>query len=600
MEQVSLFPFLEDLRRYNFRFLLRDGMAAVTTAVMALPQSMAYAVVADLPLQTGIYASIFGTFFGAVFGSSRHLVMGPTSAVAMLLLAGTSEIVYTHYHVANEAQKVFYATQVMIQLALLIGILQILAGVLKLGRLTQFASRSVILGYIAGVAIATAVSQLPYFLGMPKISGSLSVWDQVEAIVENLTSSHMPTLFLGLFGLIFLVGLQKKAKRVPFGAIMVMLSAFVVFLFSRFLPEGSLANIATLQSLGAFQMSWPSFYPMALDVRAIGMMLPLAFAITLLGILESVSIARVIAANSGQRPSKNQEIFALGMANMASGLFGGMPCSGSFSRSMMNYSFGAKTRVAALVSSIALLGLVYSVSTYAGWIPLTALAALIFVACAKMIDWGQLATCFRATRADALIVCATCVAAIFFTLDIAFYIGVVLSIVLYLRRAASPDLIEYTIDEKDRLHEVDPNILRVRRHEICILRVAGELFFGAVDLFQEGLIKIAEDATVKMIIVDMRYALNLDATACIALRRLHDFLEMSGRGLICCDISPDALRVLNDAGLVNRLGPRNLFMLDARHPFGSLGRAIAWARERLLLGMNKKEQGPVLPTLEAL
>jgi SulP family sulfate permease len=310
-------------------------------------------------------------------------------------------------------------------------------------------------------------------------------------------------------------------------------------------------------------------------------LLPVAFAIALLSVMEASSTAKSIAASSGQHLSTNQEIFGLGLGNFVSAFIGAMPVSGSPSRTALNYENGAKTRLAAVFNSLFVYLLIVAFGFLIRHIPITAFAALLIVAAGSIVNFKQLFLCLKATRSDAFVLILTLLACLFFSLDIAFYMGVAMSISLYLKKAAIPQLVEFTVDESGILHSIDHN----QQHEprkIRFIKVEGELFFGAADLFQNTLKSITEDdTTTRVIILQLKNARDIDATACLALQQLHDYLKNSGRHLIGCGITHQIWDVLSDSGMIDLIGKNNLFIFDERHPHLSVQKAFLRAYDLL-------------------
>ena len=258
-----------------------------------------------------------------------------------------------------------------------------------------------------------------------------------------------------------------------------------------------------------------------------------------------------------------------------------MPVSGSPSRTALNYENGAKTRLSALFNSLFVCLILLAFGFLIRHIPVTAFSALLIVAAGSIVNFKQLFLCLKATRSDATVLVLTLLSCIFFSLDIAFYIGVALSITLYLKKAAIPQLVEFTVDESGVLHSIDHAHLHEPR-KIRFIKVEGELFFGAADLFQSTLKSITEDdTTTRVIILQLKNARDIDATACLALQQLYEYLKNSGRHLIGCGITHQIWDVLSDSGMVEQIGKNNLFIFDERHPHLSVQKAFLRAYDLL-------------------
>jgi SulP family sulfate permease len=341
---------------------------------------------------------------------------------------------------------------------------------------------------------------------------------------------------------------------------------------------------------------WPYF-----DTGIMNDLLPVAFAIALLSVMEATSTTKAIAANSGQPLCTNQEVFGLGLGNFISAFITAMPVSGSPSRTVLNYENGAKTRMSAVFNSLFVALILFSFGFLIQHIPVTAFAALLIITAGGIVNFKQLFLCLKATRSDAFVLSMTLLACLFFSLDIAFYIGVAMSISLYLKKAAIPQLVEFSVDEAGVLHSIDSSELHEPR-KIRFIKVEGELFFGAADLFQSTLKAITEDdTTTRVIILQLKNARDIDATVCLALQQLYEYLKGSGRHLIGCGITHQIWDVLSDSGMVELIGKSNLYIFDERHPHLSVQKAFLRAYDLLKQEAPKPEAlpQPVPVVLEA-
>lgn len=566
----------------------QDALAAISVALLTVPQSMAYALLAGLPLTSGLFAAIYSSILASLFGSSRHLVVGPSNAIAILVQSGTAEILFTYYRGLDGPQLNIVALQILTQLTLIVGMIQILAAGCKLGRLTQFVSHSVIVGYIAGTAIAVVVNQLFTFLGIDNVAEEHSIYEKSVYLITHLKAIHWPTAIVGAGSLIVLVVLKRIDKRIPAPVIALCLASVFIYTLNhytfgfRFLEESQekyWQNVLLVGDTGQLNDLIPSFAFPYFDLGILNHLLPVAFAVSLLNIMETTSVAKTIAASSGQRLFVNQEIFGIGLGNLLSSFISAMPVSGSPSRSTLSYSLGAQTRVASILNAVFVAFMLFSFSFLIIHVPLAALSALLLVTAANIVHTRQFFLCLKATNSDAFVLWTTLLSCVFLSLDVAFYIGVVLSITLYLKKSAVPQLVEYDIDDSGELLNLD--FTRSHEHKtIRVIKVEGELFFGAADIFQTTLKTIAEDDTsTRVIILQLKNARDIDATACLALQQLFDYLKGSGRHLVACGMTQQIWDVLSDSGIVEQIGKENLFIFDERHPHLHMLKALHRARD---------------------
>lgn len=582
-DDISFDCLKKDLKNYTWDYFRDDISAGLSVALLTVPQAMAYSLVAGVPLACGLFAAIFSAIIAAAFGSSRHLIVGPSNTLAVLIQLAVMEIFYTFYRDVPIIEHETLIIHMLTQLTLLVGLLQLFIAFCKLGRLTQFVSHSVVVGYIIGAALAVIVNQLFIFTGISMPVDARSLFERFLSIFKNIEELHGPTLFLGCFSFLLLGILKRIDTRIPAALVMLVISAGIVYLLSlpsfQFYNVYPEAKVALVGDAGEIYSYFPRFEIPYFNASLMNHLLPVAFAIALLGVMESSSITKSIAASSGQRLSITQEIFGLGLGNLFSSFIGAMPITGSPSRSLLNYQNKAKTRFSAIFNSLfAFLGLFFF-SFFITKIPQASLAALLLFSATNIISKKQFLLCLKATNGDALVLWTTIFSCIFFSLDIAFYIGVIVSITLYLKKSALPQLVEFDVDEEGILHNLDP-LQKMNRKPIRLIKVEGELFFGAAEAFHSTLKSVAEDdTTTKVIILQLKNARDMDATACLALQQLHDFLKSSGRHLIGCGLTEPIWEVLSRADIVEQIGKENLFVFDERQPQYSVQKAFLRAKQ---------------------
>jgi SulP family sulfate permease len=304
-----------------------------------------------------------------------------------------------------------------------------------------------------------------------------------------------------------------------------------------------------------------------------------AVAIAFLGMLEATSITKSLATKSGQKIEPNQELIGMGAANIVSSLFGAVPGSSSFVRSAVNQQSGASSQLSSMFSSAVVLVVLLFATPIFNYIPIAALAAHLIRVGFKMINVHQIRICCRATRSDAVVFVVTLAAALFLKLDTAIYVGVGVALALFLQKTSTPTLAEYSINDQGELQELqDPNN---RPHpQISIIHVEGDLYFGAADLFQTEIRRIAEDQNIKVFILRMKNARHLDATTVLALESLHDYLTQSGRFLLISGSNQDVSKVLSDSGLMKKIGADNIYPVEI-NATASTRKALKRAQELL-------------------
>jgi sulfate permease, SulP family len=538
-------PIWRTLRTYNLPTFRADLKAGMTVAALTLPQAMAYAMIAGLPPQYGLYAAIVGGFFAALFGSSNHLVCEPTNATAIVLAGALLQF-----------QDRVDPLNAVLVVTFLVGFFHLIAGLSKFGNITSYISRSVIIGYTAGAIILIASNQVHNLLGF-KLQGAKSFYELWAETLYNLPDTNLINLAIGLFGIVFMRAMKQYRPLFPGVLLFLLISALLGAAYNVWNP-----GERALPVVGAILPRLPPFNAPEIDLETARWMMSSALAITLLGMLEATAISKTIAASSGQIININQELIGLGAGNLGASFFGGMPISGSLTRSTLNYQIGAKTRMATIFTSLIVALAILLAGPLTQYIPIVSLAAVVIVVAAQSISMRLIRFAVRATRADAIVFFGTFFSTLFMPLDIAIYFGVGLSLALFLHKVSAPHLVEYSFTDEGSLREIDSPKKRLHA-QISIIHVEGALFFGASDLFQTQIRHICSEESIRVIILRMKNARHLDATTVMAMDQLLEYLKESGRHLIISGITPDVGSVLKRSGLIDKIGAENIFPAEA-------------------------------------
>jgi SulP family sulfate permease len=344
-------------------------------------------------------------------------------------------------------------------------------------------------------------------------------------------------------------------------------------------------GVRLVRDLGEISAAMPIFIGFPLNeegLKLVPRVTGTAIAIALLGMLEAVAIAKSLAARSGQKIDPNQELIGMGLGNLASTAFGAMPGSASFLRSAANLQSGGRTQLATVFSSIGVLVAVLVISPLLNFIPIPALAAYLISIALRIVNLEQITIARRATRADAAVFWVTFIAALFLQLDTAIYVGVGISLVLFLQKASAPILVEHAFNDQGELTEIEAPSAR-NTPQVSIVHVEGDLFFGAADIFQDGVRRLAEDPNIRVFILRMKNARHLDATTAMALGQLIDYLQSEGRYLLISGVHGDVAGVLKRSGLVAKLGVENIFPAEEN---ATLATKKALQRAQALIGVK--------------
>ena len=446
---THLLPFLSWLPRQPRRSLRQDLLVGLSGAILALPQSIAYALIAGLPAEYGLYAAIVPVLVACLWGSSWHLICGPTAAISVVLYASVSPLA-----IPGSSD---YITLVLL-LTFLAGVFQLLLGLLRFGALVNFVSHSVVLGFTLGAAVVIALGQLPNLMGMDLPSQATAL-KAAEDLLRHAGEVDLPSLALGLATVLLGVALKLWRPRWP----SLLISLVTVSVVAWSLP-GMFGHVPRVT---AFAGQLPPLSPLPLfDLELILRLLPSAVAVGMLGLVTSLSIARSLSARSEQLIDADQEIRAQGLSNVVGSLFSGYLSAGSFTRSGLSFEAGARSPLAGVFSAgwVALFAV-----TGAGLIaqlPIPAMAGSILLICWGLVDHRAIRALFRVSRSEFLVMALTAAATLLLELQTAIYAGVLASLFFYLKRTSRP------------------RVQQSREGEADVLRVGGSIFFGAANYLQ--------------------------------------------------------------------------------------------------------------------
>lgn len=548
------FPFVDELRAYSLRKLRLDMIAGATLTLVSVPQAIGFALILNLPPQPVIAAVIIGGLVGSLFFSSRHHVFGPTSSIS--LIVATTIASYHGLTTLNPLEMAVY-------LAMLIGLVQLLAGLFNFGEVTKFISKSVVVGYSTAIGVLLIGSQLHNLVGYPVGAAQTFLTNLKQALLHVGSLQINPwALGIGIGTLVLFEVIRRLRPSWPEALVGLAVMALGARLYAAYDPATPFLMVKDEGSLTAMLPAFTGFHFGERKLELLPDLIGTAIAIAFLGMLEAASITKGLAGKSGQKIEPNQELIGMGMANIACALFGSVPGSSSFARSAVNYQSGAATQLSSMISSVVVLALLLCATPIFNYIPIAALAAHLLRVGYKMINWHQIRIACRSTRSDAVVFFVTLGAALVLKLDTAIYVGIGVALALFLQKTTTPTLAEYSINEKGDLAEItDPS---KREHpEISIIHVEGELYFGAAELFQEEVRRLAEDKNIRVFILRMKNARHLDASTVMALESLHDYLRETGRHLLISGSNQDVSRVLKNSGLLKRIGEANIFPAEA-------------------------------------
>ena len=550
-------PILEWSRQYNRTSLTNDMMAAVIVTIMLVPQSLAYALLAGLPPEAGIYASIVPIVLYAIFGSSRVLAVGPVAVVSLLTASAVGQVA--------ETGTAGYAIAAL-TLAALSGGFLVLLGLLRLGFLANFLSHPVIAGFITASGILIAMSQLKHILGVSAHGHTLP--EMVQSIVEHLHQSNLITLGIGVSAIVFLFWVRGNLKpllnRMNLGPLLTDLLTKAGPVFAVVATTLSVWGFDLAQDgvriVGDVPQSLPPFTMPGFDLDLLQQLMVPAILISIIGFVESVSVAQTLAAKKRQHIDPNQELIGLGAANLGAAFTGGFPVTGGFSRSVVNFDAGAETPAAGVFTAIGLAIAAVALTPLVYYLPNATLAATIIVAVMSLVDFSILKKTWTYSRSDFIAVAATIILTLGFGVEVGVAAGVGISIILHLYKTSVPHVAEVGLvpgtQHFRNIHrydvETDPALLT--------LRVDESLYFVNAR-FLEDLVKhrVVDGGGVKNVILMFSAVNEVDFSALESLEAINERLKSLNVGFHLSEVKGPVMDRLSRSRLIDEMNGK-IFM----------------------------------------
>ncbi|MFB6356102.1 MAG: SulP family inorganic anion transporter [bacterium] len=552
-------PLLDHLGGYELENFWGDLVAGITVALVSVPQCIAFAIIANLDPIYGLYAGIVGPIMGSLFASSRQGITGP-SAIISLIVGGTLVSVSS----ASPAAAV-------IVLTLLVGLIQLLFGVLQIGDLARYISYAVITGFITGGAIVIIGDQLGPVLGIETGQTPYFYARFVKLVTGVIYSGnvHGLSLAMGSGVVIFIVGTRLIDERIPGIFLSIVLAGFVSYFF-----EFSQYDI---ELIGHIPASMPTLRFPPLSMGVFSDLFGGALALALLASVQSISIAKSIATTTLEPLDENQELFSQGMANATTGLFGGFPVAMSFTRSFLSYQTGATTQLAGVMSGVIVGLIVLLFAPLAYFIPMSALAGAIIVLGYDILDFDQIKMSLQTTRRDQIAFLATVAFVVFLKLDTAIYAGVVLSLILQIRKATHVDIEEHVMDEEGNMRKIQSADERIHPN-VALIDVSGETFFASAERIKSHIRDmIDESSEIRVVILRLKNAANLDITGAIMLKQIAEELQERNRALLICGTTEHIEEILEESGVAEIIG-RDKILIAQKSLLESTQQAMHRAR----------------------
>lgn len=556
--QITLKP----IKRYFKGKFRADLSAGLTVGMVVIPQSMAYAAIAGVNPIYGLYTAIIPTIIGALFGSFPYLVTGPTNPTALVtasvLLGFVDRVNYLEYVLA---------------LSILAGLFKLLLGIFKLGSITRYISNSVLVGFLSAAGVLIIGGQFGNLLGVT-VSRTASFWDILRSLAGSLSQIHPLTLLISLGSIGLMLGIQAINRKLPAALITIAASTLVVYLGSW----GD-AGVRLVSSYGLPSSLGLTFHLPNITFNDIGSLLIPGAAVAVFGLMEAVSITKAMSQMTGDRLDPSREMVGQGLASFVGGLFYCMPSSGSPSRTVINVVNGARTRLSAVISGISVLIFLVLFSNLIGYIPLPALAAVVVVSSAGLINFGLIKVTWQSHIQSRVVMMITFLSTLILPLEYAIFLGVLSSILIFLSESSHVNLTYIIEEENGQFVELPLERLKERQPKIAIVNVEGDLFFAAVEGWQDQIEQIL-DSGLRVLILRFRRTHLLASTGIMALDQIIRLAKSKDVSVLFCGVRDEIKEPLESAGIVQTVGDTQIFNANDQL-FDSTQNAMARAKELL-------------------
>ena len=540
---LKLLPFLAWRHRVDRDTLRSDLLAGLVAAVMVLPQGVAFATLAGMPPEYGLYGAMLPAIVGALWGSSWHLVSGPTNATSLMVFATVTAFAapFTPTYVT-----------LVLTLNLMVGLIKLGLGLARLGSLVNFISTAVVIGFTAGAGLLIIGAQLRNFFGIAVPQEATFILG-LRDFVTHAGDTQPAVLAVGGFTLLAAIGGKRLWPRFPYMLTGIVAGALFAWLLGVF-------GVAHVPTIGALPSAIPPLSVPDFSLQTWQTLAPIALALTVIGLSEAISSARAVALKSGQRIDGNQEFIGQGFANIAGAFTSSYPTSGSFNRTGANYEAGARTPLACVFSAVLLLAILLLVRPLAAFLPVASMAAVLFIVAWGLIDLHAIRRVWRTSRTDALALAVTFIATLTIRLEVAILVGVLVSLLIYLNWATHPLVVRVAPDPASQRRFRAARSDAPACPQLDMLRIDGALFFGSVQHIRDEIdaARAERPATRHLLLIGTGINL-IDNAGAELVAYLARSLRESGVTLYLCKLRPSVRALLERGGVLDDIGRDNVF-----------------------------------------
>ena len=545
IQLAKIFPFILWFRLTTIETIKADFFAGLTGAIIVLPQSVAFATIAGMPPEYGLYTAMVVPIIAALFGSSFHLVSGPTTAISIVVFAAVSKY-------AAPGSEEFVA--LALTLTFLAGVYQLVFGLAKFGLLVNFVSHNVVIGFTAGAALLIASSQIPYILGIhiPRGEGFINTWIDLYSGVGEF---NIYLLIVGFGTLVSAIIIKLVRPKFPYLLIGMFVGGFLAFYLSGFTDS--------IETVGVMPAYFPPLSSPNFSLNSLKSLAPEAFAIALLGLIEASSIGRSIATKSNQRINPSQEFIGQGTSNIVGSFFSGYASSGSFTRTGVNFESGARTPLSAILAALFLMVIVLLVGPLISYLPYAAMAGIILIVAYNLIDFQSIKKTFTYSKSESVIFTATFLSTLLFELEFAIYLGVLLSLMLFIAKTSVPEVHTLAFgsppgEDIRKLQSIRKTPL-VQCPQLKIIRIDMSIYFGSINHIQRQISQIVDNQRIYHILIVASGVNFIDLAGIEGLLIEHRRLKALNGNLYLVDVKSSTYEFMEKVNFVNEIGRENFF-----------------------------------------
>ena len=518
------------IRNYSKKQFVNDLVAGLIVAIIALPLSIALAIASGVSPEKGIYTAIVAGFVIAFLGGSNVNISGPTAAFATIVAGIVAQ----------------FGTSGLVIATLMAGIILVVMGICRFGSLIKYIPHTITTGFTSGIALTIVIGQIKDFLGLtfPEGMPTVETIEKVEAIAHSITTINWQALLMGGIALAVLIVWPKISRKIPGSLIAVVVGVVVVKVFDM--------DVNTVGDLYTISRDLPKFALPEFSFATVKQLIPSAFTIAILAGIESLLSCVVSDGMINDKHNSNTELIAQGVGNICSGLFGGIPATGAIARTAANVKNGGRTPVAGIVHALVLLLVLVVLMPYAAWIPMPVIAAILFMVAYNMCEWRQFVKiCKTAPKSDIIALVVTFVLTVVFDLVVAIAVGMIIAVVLFMKRMA--DVANIRTWTKSGENAPDSERLKDIPEHTTVIEFEGPMFFASSEKFNS----ITFEKGIKVVILRMRNVPALDSTAMRALNEIYSTCKKSDLTLILSHTNEQPLSVMKKAGFCDELGEEN-------------------------------------------